>query len=1172
MQLKKYTSAGALIWTYTTPWDTANYWLGTLATDNAGTSFITAGTSPEIERVDNTGAMIWHANGSGLSTEYWSITFNCDQTKLVVGGTKSGGNPFAFQAAIYNMDITNGNVLSTAIVDTSSFSATGFPPPTPIEVRSLTSTKNSKYIFLTHTSVGAINQNFSACPTTTASFMKDNTARLGYKCETFLPQNQNGGGLKALAASDNYFYTHKGSEILQWDINTGALLNTVTLPGGSSSTSLGLLIVDCSGLDVDAAGNVYAGSMDRVVKFDPNLNILSTALTTGGFTVYDVSVNANGEVIAVGAIGNNTVSARNGKIESLTMTAAAQYSPACCDPNFCSIPPVCTTSAPITLNPTTSGGTWSISPATAGLNTATGVFDPAVAGAGTYTITYTLACGSSSTVVNVGTCAALTVCSETNGDLTISGGVGPYTWYEWAPATSTPITNQTECTSCNGVWIPGIPPFIPPSCTSLSGGTITTCNTPASWSNFGTGVTVTPPAGIDSIKVVDGFGDSTIVTISTLSPCSTTCDATITQAGPFCVNASSTTLTAAQTGGTWSGTGITNTTNGTFDPTTAGVGNHVITYTLSCGSSDTMTIVINPLDSVGFSYAQGSYCLTDPNPTPTNTGLSGGTYTINNGGTINATTGQINITASGAGNYTITYTTNGACPNAGTVNVVLTGGANATITQAGPFCKNASSLNLAAVDMGGVWTGIGITDTINGTFDPATAGAGNHVITYTISGSCGDVDTMTIVVNPADSAYISYAQSTYCLTDPNPTPTLTGTTGGTYTINNSGTINSATGQLNIISTGIGNYLISYATTGACPDTVTTNVTINNCTLPQPIANFAASLTNICTGDCISFTDLSTSSASGGITSWQWSFTGANTTTSTQQNPTNICYSTAGSYQVMLTVTDANGVDDTTMVNYINVTSCTLPTASFGISDSTICAGNCINFTDMSTGATSWLWTFNGGTPSSSTNQNPTNICFNTDSNYIVKLVVNNSFGSDSTTLNVQVNATPTINAGNDVAINLGGSTVLNATGTNGNYTWSPPTWLSCIVCQTTTSTPDETITYTVSVVDSNGCVATDQVNVVVNFDNVIFVPNIFSPNGDGSNDVLYVRGKGIANFNFIIYDRWGEKVFETNDLNTGWDGTFRGKAMNKAVFVYYLQATFIDGNKAKQKGDITLIR
>ena len=439
-------------------------------------------------------------------------------------------------------------------------------------------------------------------------------------------------------------------------------------------------------------------------------------------------------------------------------------------------------------------------------------------------------------------------------------------------------------------------------------------------------------------------------------------------------------------------------------------------------------------------------------------------------------------------------------------------------------------------------------------------------------GSCGDADTISIVVNAQDDATFSFSPTTFCSTDPNPTPTIIGTTGGAFTIDNSGVINATTGEVNISGSGIGFFNVTYITSGTCPDTLTFSISINNCTLPQPVANFSASQTNICEGDCINFTDLSTSSASGGITSWSWTFTGGTPATSTQQNPTNTCYSSAGTYTVSLIVTDANGNDDTTITAYIIVTNCTTPTAAFSISDDEICVGNCINFTDMSTGATSWEWTFNGGTPSTSNQQNPTNICFNTDGIFTIELIASNTFGSDTITQTVTVHPNPIINAGSDVVIDLGDNTNLNATGSNGNYNWVPPTWLSCPTCPSTTSTPDETITYTVIVVDSNGCSASDQVTVFVEFENVIWVPNIFSPNGDGNNDVLYVRGKGIAQLNFFVYDRWGEKVFETTNLDQGWNGKFRGKEMNKAVFVYYLEATFIDGSKVTKKGDVTLIR
>jgi gliding motility-associated-like protein len=119
-------------------------------------------------------------------------------------------------------------------------------------------------------------------------------------------------------------------------------------------------------------------------------------------------------------------------------------------------------------------------------------------------------------------------------------------------------------------------------------------------------------------------------------------------------------------------------------------------------------------------------------------------------------------------------------------------------------------------------------------------------------------------------------------------------------------------------------------------------------------------------------------------------------------------------------------------------------------------------------------------------------------------------------------------------------------------------------------------TYIVIVNDSNSCTGTGSISVVEStiacYTPYVYVPNIFSPNGDGENDKLYVQGKGIEEMTFIIYDRWGEKIFETNDLTNGWNGTYKGKAMNEAVFVYYLKAAFNDESIVEKKGNLTLVR
>jgi len=91
-------------------------------------------------------------------------------------------------------------------------------------------------------------------------------------------------------------------------------------------------------------------------------------------------------------------------------------------------------------------------------------------------------------------------------------------------------------------------------------------------------------------------------------------------------------------------------------------------------------------------------------------------------------------------------------------------------------------------------------------------------------------------------------------------------------------------------------------------------------------------------------------------------------------------------------------------------------------------------------------------------------------------------------------------------------------------------------------------------------------------ESILFVPNIFSPNGDGQNDILFVRGEYIQEIIFRIYDRWGEKIFESNDINNGWDGNYKGKPLAVGVYTYYVKVKLNDGNDDIKKGNVSLVR
>lgn len=146
---------------------------------------------------------------------------------------------------------------------------------------------------------------------------------------------------------------------------------------------------------------------------------------------------------------------------------------------------------------------------------------------------------------------------------------------------------------------------------------------------------------------------------------------------------------------------------------------------------------------------------------------------------------------------------------------------------------------------------------------------------------------------------------------------------------------------------------------------------------------------------------------------------------------------------------------------------------------------------------------------------------------------------------------------------------------NYQYQWSPANTLSNPTSASTNANPFETTTYTVTVTDEYGCTMTKDVTIEVHpiscDEPLVFIPNTFTPNGDGKNDVLYVRSAIIKEFTFRIYNRWGELIFESNSSEKGWDGSFKGKPCEQGVYDYYLQGICISGENFIKKGNISLI-
>ncbi|MCB9225084.1 MAG: gliding motility-associated C-terminal domain-containing protein [Crocinitomicaceae bacterium] len=543
--------------------------------------------------------------------------------------------------------------------------------------------------------------------------------------------------------------------------------------------------VSLIGTNPPSGGNPGTNGTISVCPSDPVFNLFDQlggtpdvggtwtgpSVVSGGYLgTFTPGTNASG-VYTYEVVGSGPCTSSTPATATVTVTAGSA------DATITAAGPFCDNGAAVTLSAVDPGGTWS---GTGITNATTGTFDPSVSGPGTFTITYSItgACSDTDTeniTVNASADATITAVGpfcETAAAITLAGADPGGTW------SGTGITNSSA-----GTFDPG---------------------------------TAGPGTHTITYTIGGACGDvqTTNITINALA------NATITPAGPYCDTDPAVNLSAVDAGGTWSGTGITNSGSGTFDPLVAGVGTHTITYTIagSCGDVQNTTITVNSVSNATITPV-GPFCDSDP-PITLSAVDPGGTWSGT--GVTNAATGTFDPGTAGPGTHTVTYTIGGACGDVQTTNIVVNGMANATITPAGPFCDNDPSVNLTAVDAGGTWSGTGIINVATGTFDPATAGSGTHTITYTIGGSCGDVQTTNITVNNVANATIT-AVGPFCDADPSVNLSAVDA-GGTWS--GTGITNAATGTFDPSTAGPGTHTITYTIAGMCGDVQTTDIIVN----------------------------------------------------------------------------------------------------------------------------------------------------------------------------------------------------------------------------------------------------------------------------------------------------------------------------------------------------------
>jgi len=848
--------------------------------------------------------------------------------------------------------------------------------------------------------------------------------------------------------------------------------------------------------------------------------------------------------------------------------------------------PFCQSDLPVTLTAASTGGTWS----GAGINsTSTGGFGSATLAASSYTITYNTGgnCPNNFTqtiVVNANVDATITpqanICADALpitfqaanlGGVWSGNGITNTATGAFDPASVIPnvhtITytisgacpdSDTETIEVYEVFDGTITPA-GPFCQADLPVILTAASTGGTWSGTGFNNVVNGSFGSTNLA-----GSTYTVTYTTAGSCprifnetivvSADVDATISNVAPLCADVASFNLTAVDPGGTWSGTGITDAVAGTFDPSIA-TGNPTITYTIpgSCPSTDTQVITVYAVYD-GTITPAGPFCQEDL-PITLIAASTGGTWSGT--GINSASAGTFGSASLAANSYTITYTTQGNCPQANTTTVVVNANVDATVSAVADVCNDAPAFNLSAVDGGGTWSGQGVN--ASGTFAPNSVTPNTYIITYSIGGACPDTDTQSIVVLPVPDGTITPA-GPFCQ-DALPQTLTAASVGGTWS--GTGITSAANGTFGASNTPAGNYSITYSTPGACSNSFNQVV--------QVIANLDATIAAagpFCEDD--SPYNLTAASA-GGV----WSGTGA-ITAGGQISPSTLG---AGPFTFNYNINNSGCLSS----DNVQVTVNALPQPSFTTSTTNGCSPLSVTFTNTSTPlGSSCVWYVNGAPAG---NGNTLSEIFTGSSCEDIGIMILDAAGcSQSMTMTdvVCVNPNPSASfAWSPIEPMLGGTVSFENTSIGGTtYTWD-------INGQ---GASGESVSYNVpslesgefqaclEVVGPGGCMDAQCYTVVLSAESYIFVPNSFTPDADGTNDVFAPIIAGLTSdyrYTFRVYNRWGDVIFETNDPNDVWTGDVHGGNYyaQPDAYVYEITLQLRAGEVPFRKvGSIVLIR
>ncbi|MFM7022807.1 MAG: gliding motility-associated C-terminal domain-containing protein [Flavobacteriales bacterium] len=658
-------------------------------------------------------------------------------------------------------------------------------------------------------------------------------------------------------------------------------------------------------------------------------------------------------------------------------------------------------------------------------------------------------------------------------------------------------------------------------------------------------------------------------------------DATIIAAGPYCMNDPKVQMNLPVTstsGGIWSGDVGSSyvSATGLFDPSKATpAGTKKVYYTLGglCGDQKSIDVIVNDSTDASLTITDSTVCKTDA---AVNINAfakkAGGTWKIISApagaaGTVGPTTSPFDPQNASyvVGDYSLEYSFAGPCPDKQTMVMHVIGQFDPSIsTTQNTVCQNAAPFTISKVSSGGKFfatCGSCINQT-TGLFNPALATAGVNTISYGLESNCGDTASLDITVLPVFTSVITEDKTlctgqSYTLTNawlPVDPATLGYVVPASWKFIGAGSgLNTATGKFDASATG--SFKITYEVTGYncyIPDTVTMTVV----TPPSAIVTGDSTICENAAGIQLA--------AAGSAGTW-WEAEGKINSLGFF-NPAG---ATVGNHSIEYRMANGSCIDTA----FYNVRVKKVPKTDFFAEKRVGCTPFIAHFFDISDSmpGISSLWTFyeGGGLVGVQGSYlwsywdvgTHTVKVQNTYSNGCISIEIKKDYITVIPPVKAEFNVTPDIMSTEHPVATFYDASSSDVT----SWLWdfgpkgTPSTSTSQNQEVTFSSTKDDTIAVKLKV--SNGsCYDSIVHNVYVREGTTIFVPSAFTPNDDGDNDGFLPRGInfGDAGYEFIIFDRWGEVIFKTNDPTEAWNGKRSNDMRDAQVDVYVWRVTYVD--------------